>query len=138
MESPDIFLAKPETITAIFQLDYLNIESEYRLVVILQRYIKVHQTEDPQIEQKMRPAVNAIRFLTLAEWEISITVLLTDTEIAAIRFYLRTGGKSKLPNGLSENREKRQKTIEQHLEFYWTPKKHHPKRGYPANSDDYY
>lgn len=90
---------------AIFNLDWMNIESENHLVGVLQRYIKVNQERDPQIEQKVRPAVNAIRFLRLTDWEISSTSLLSDTEIAAVLASLKARGEVKnLPNGLSGRR----------------------------------
>lgn len=77
---------------------------------VLQRYIKVNQDRDPQIEQKVRPAVNAIRFLCLDDWEVSSTSLLSDTEIAAVLASLKTRGEAEnLPNGLSERRDERKR-----------------------------
>lgn len=80
----------------------MDIQSEIQLVAVLQRYIKVNQKNDPEIEQKVRPAVNAIRFLLLANWEISSTTLLSDAEIAAVLLFLKGEEVDNLPNGLSE------------------------------------
>uniref|UniRef100_A0A336MIU5 CSON015456 protein n=1 Tax=Culicoides sonorensis TaxID=179676 RepID=A0A336MIU5_CULSO len=61
--SNQFFLAAPQTVIEIFQLEKLEIGSENQLIYALQSYIKYNMRNDPKIEIKVRDAVYAIRFL---------------------------------------------------------------------------
>uniref|UniRef100_A0A336LVL1 CSON001176 protein n=1 Tax=Culicoides sonorensis TaxID=179676 RepID=A0A336LVL1_CULSO len=114
LENPEIFTIQPETINKIFKLNELNIESETCLIDVLQCYIKKHQS-DPEIEGKIRPALSAIRFLTVQPWVIKTTTLLNDEERSAFLKLIATDRFSflalKYPDGLSKSYEKRGTSI---------------------------
>uniref|UniRef100_A0A336K8G9 CSON000409 protein n=1 Tax=Culicoides sonorensis TaxID=179676 RepID=A0A336K8G9_CULSO len=106
----DFFSADPETVIEIFKTDELGIESEKQLVDALQCYIKNKISVDPEIENKVREAVLAIRFLTLEKFDIAHTLLLSDAEKKLFLVYLESKEENKdtnLPNKFSVNRENR-------------------------------
>lgn len=93
---------QPKTIETIFALDSLTIDSELELIYALERYIKHNENDDPDIAQKIRPALNYIRFLTLSPKEIARTTLLTFEEIKqVIESFQPDGQLSKMPPFLS-------------------------------------
>uniref|UniRef100_A0A336MQE6 CSON005403 protein n=1 Tax=Culicoides sonorensis TaxID=179676 RepID=A0A336MQE6_CULSO len=101
----DIFTVQPETINKIFQFYCRNVESDTYLINILQRYIMKNK-DVPEIEAKVRPALNSIRFLTLDEFYIKTTILLTDEEIQEVLDVI-CNRKTELTCGLSEKRNLR-------------------------------
>lgn len=103
MKTYGFLKASPSTIKTIFELEPLEINSETDLVTALEDNIDQLKTDDPQIAEKYRPAINSIRFLTLTLEEIEKTSLLTDAEkLSVIERDLST-----MPPSLSVNQNKR-------------------------------
>lgn len=73
--------ASPETVEAIFKQENTSVDSEMDFVRALERYIEHHKESDPEITKKIRPALNCIRFLTLAPGDLARTKLLTPVEM---------------------------------------------------------
>uniref|UniRef100_A0A336L038 CSON001965 protein n=1 Tax=Culicoides sonorensis TaxID=179676 RepID=A0A336L038_CULSO len=83
--SCDQFLeAYPVTIETIYKSDSLTINSELDLIKALERYIDHNKDFDNEIQTKLRPAINQIRFLTLSSKEIAETSLLRPEEIISV------------------------------------------------------
>lgn len=99
----------PKTIETIFKANYLDIESETTLIYALERYIKHNEEDDLDVKEKVRPALNHIRFLTLTPKEISRTSLLTADEIKLVIETLTDDELSKMPSYLSVNKMIREK-----------------------------
>lgn len=101
--------AEPKTLEIIFKLKALNIDSEVQLMVALERYIKHNQKEDREIVEKVRPALNRIRFLTLSPKLVSQTSLLDPEDVLTVIGCLPPDGDvSKMPSSLSINIKQRQ------------------------------
>ncbi|XP_063708482.1 BTB/POZ domain-containing protein 2-like [Culicoides brevitarsis] len=110
LNSPKFLDADPKTIEAIFKLDALKITSEKQLVDALERYIKHNVEDDPEIAQKVRPALCQIRFLTLTPVVVAETTLLdSDDALMVIGCLTPEGDVSKMPTWLSMNAKKRTK-----------------------------
>lgn len=96
------------TLEAIFNMEKLQTDSEKELVDALEKYIDNYKYHDPKIYEKIRPALNCIRFLTLPASNIARCGLLTAEEVRAIIVCLSEGEDlSKMPVGFSLNRKKR-------------------------------
>lgn len=93
-------------------MEALSVASELDLVWALERYIKHNEDEDEEIEQKVRPALNYIRFLTLAPQDIARTTLLSPDEIKNVIESLPPNGElSKMPQSLSVVSTKRAASV---------------------------
>uniref|UniRef100_A0A336MFM2 CSON000723 protein n=1 Tax=Culicoides sonorensis TaxID=179676 RepID=A0A336MFM2_CULSO len=105
--SDEFFLAAPDTVVQIYQLEKLKIGSENHLVNALQSYIKHKMENDPEIEKKVRDAVYAIRFLTLDKFDITHTTLLSHEERKAFLAEIGSSKKACFIGEFSLNRENR-------------------------------
>lgn len=89
-------------------MEKLQIDSEKDLVDALEKYIDNYKYHDPKIYEKVKPALNCIRFLTLPASNIARCDLLTAEEVRAVIICLSPGEDlSKMPLGISLNRKKR-------------------------------
>uniref|UniRef100_A0A336MHY4 CSON001964 protein n=1 Tax=Culicoides sonorensis TaxID=179676 RepID=A0A336MHY4_CULSO len=110
--SPKFMSAQPKTVETIFKSEILNINSEMDLIYALERYIQHNKEVDSGICDKMRPALNCIRFLTLVPKDITRTNLLTSDQVKDIIESIPPDGDlSKMPLMLSVNCNKRGKNI---------------------------
>lgn len=108
LNSPNFFTAHPKTIKALYNLDTLKITSEALLVIALERYIDHNQAQDPDIAEKVRPALSHIRFLTLSAPQIAETTLLNAEDALQVVGCLPSSASlSKMPNFVSLNNQKR-------------------------------
>lgn len=106
MESANFFEAQPSTVDALFALEVADTNSEMDYVHALEAYIDYQIEKDHKIKQKIRPALNLIRFLTLTPKEIAESSLLTAEEVRSLIICLTSVG-SLVPTGFSEDRETR-------------------------------
>lgn len=110
ISSPKFLNAEPKTLETIFKLDALNIDSEMQLIVALERCIKHNEKGASDIEEKVRPALNCIRFLTLSPTLLSKTSLLDPENVLTVIGCLPPDGDaSKMPTTLSISTKQRGK-----------------------------
>lgn len=84
LNSSQFLEAQPSTVKEIIALNTANVAGEMCYVKALERYIAHHKDKDGNIEQKVRPALQSIRFLTLTPKDIVETSLLTAEEAKRI------------------------------------------------------
>lgn len=84
LRSSEFLSAAPEIVNFIFGLSKCAISAELEFLWALERYVNFNSDTDPDIDEKVRPALQSIRFLTLSAVDISRTFLLTQTEKNAI------------------------------------------------------
>lgn len=107
LHSPAFLKADPKTIEVIYNLNDLSIRSEAVLINALERYIGHNQQNDSDIAEKVRPAVNHIRFLTLDALRIGQTILLNAEDAVSVIRCFTSDSATKMPIFLSSYREKR-------------------------------
>lgn len=90
LESSEFLAAGPKIVNAIFQQENAAVDSEMDFVRALERYVEHHEESDPQIVEKVRPALKNIRFLALAPADFAKTKLLKSTEIRVFRYRFDT------------------------------------------------
>ncbi|XP_063710053.1 BTB/POZ domain-containing protein 1-like [Culicoides brevitarsis] len=108
--------AEISTVETLFKQDSLQIESEMDLVKALERYIE-HTEDRTGIIEKLRPAVNSIRFLTLsfeqlAEVVSRYPILSSDEVLNVMSCLLPDKNCSKMPKGLSVSRQIRHNSVD--------------------------